>query len=639
MAIEKEIIINVKEKGVKETGEKVKNSLNENTKATTELSGQMDKMTGGAVSSFTKMYGSLKTIATGFKGIGGAIAASGLGLLVLIIGGIIAAFRSSEEGQNKFAKIMSVIGVVTGNVMDVLASFGELIIGIFSGDGEAMKKIKSFGKSIYDVVGLPVKNAITIITTAMSTMSKFIRGDFSGALDELKKGAGDIKQNFNAAGDAIKGVANGTKEFIEEQKREMKLGAEVADMRAKAAIIERNLLVEKAKMESTISELKLKSRDIENFTAKEREKALLDAQKIEDNLLTKEQKVLSLKFEAQKLENTFSRTNKENLTKEAQAEADLLNITTRRTDQQRSTLRELNRTRKEISSEQNRISKEAADASKKILDEKKKADEAKAAEEAKNEADRKNKLLEIQKSYIIQLENLEDTTELQRIARREKRALEELDALEATEDEKMQTKLFYSNLVSAENEKIKKEDAKKQEEIDKAILEQKKELKRQEEDLLYQGLSVAKDVFAKNKAVQKGIIIVENALALASLVKSTIKSVGKDNEASPLTFGMPWSGVHIAQGILGATQIISSTSKALAAVGGGSAGSAPSISGGGGSAPAPPQFNIVGQNSNNQLAQSIGRQQSLPIEAYVVSGAVTSAQAMDRNRVKTATFN
>lgn len=179
----------------------------------------------------------------------------------------------------------------------------------------------------------------------------------------------------------------------------------------------------------------------------------------------------------------------------------------------------------------------------------------------------------------------------------------------------------------------------KQKEIDKAVLQQKEELKQAEQDLLYQGLSVAKDVFAKNKAVQKGIIIVENALALASLVKSTIKSVGKDNEASPLTFGMPWSGVHIAQGVLGATQIISSTSKALAAVGGGSAGSAPSISGGGGSAPAPPQFNIVGQNTNNQLAQSIGRQQSLPIEAYVVSGAVTTAQAMDRNRVKTATFN
>ena len=87
----------------------------------------------------------------------------------------------------------------------------------------------------------------------------------------------------------------------------------------------------------------------------------------------------------------------------------------------------------------------------------------------------------------------------------------------------------------------------------------------------------------------------------------------------------------IAGNIARAKKLLSSSS--------GGGGSAPAMSGGGGSAPAPPQFNIVGQNTNNQLAQSIGRQQSLPIEAYVVSGAVTSAQALDRNRVKTATFN
>ncbi|MFZ2432484.1 MAG: hypothetical protein WAW57_15200 [Lutibacter sp.] len=198
-----------------------------------------------------------------------------------------------------------------------------------------------------------------------------------------------------------------------------------------------------------------------------------------------------------------------------------------------------------------------------------------------------------------------------------------------------------ADAIEKENIRLEKreEDIKREHEAEKAILEQKAELKRQSENLLYDGLKVAKDVFEKNKAVQRGVIIVENALALASLVKSTIKTVGKDNEASPLTFGMPWSGVHIAQGALGAAQIISSTSKALQAVGGGSAGSAPSMGGGSTAASVPPQFNIVGQNSNNQLAQTISKQQSLPVEAYVVSGAVTSAQAMDRNRIKTATFN
>jgi len=47
-----------------------------------------------------------------------------------------------------------------------------------------------------------------------------------------------------------------------------------------------------------------------------------------------------------------------------------------------------------------------------------------------------------------------------------------------------------------------------------------------------------------------------------------------------------------------------------------------------------PNFNIVGNSGFNQLAQI----QQQPIQAYVVSGEVTSAQALDRNRIKNATL-
>ena len=64
----------------------------------------------------------------------------------------------------------------------------------------------------------------------------------------------------------------------------------------------------------------------------------------------------------------------------------------------------------------------------------------------------------------------------------------------------------------------------------------------------------------------------------------------------------------------------------------------PSGSGGegGGSVPtmSAPQFNVVGQSGINQLA-SLNQQ---PIQAYVVSGQVTSQQALDRNRLENATL-
>ena len=58
---------------------------------------------------------------------------------------------------------------------------------------------------------------------------------------------------------------------------------------------------------------------------------------------------------------------------------------------------------------------------------------------------------------------------------------------------------------------------------------------------------------------------------------------------------------------------------------------------GGGSVPQP-QFNIVGQSGTNQLAAGIGAQFDQPLRAYVVGGEVSTAQELERRRVRTATF-
>lgn len=51
-----------------------------------------------------------------------------------------------------------------------------------------------------------------------------------------------------------------------------------------------------------------------------------------------------------------------------------------------------------------------------------------------------------------------------------------------------------------------------------------------------------------------------------------------------------------------------------------------------------PDFNIVGQSPSNQLAAAVQGQFQQPIKAYVVSKDVTTAQAMDRNIIGTASL-
>ena len=65
----------------------------------------------------------------------------------------------------------------------------------------------------------------------------------------------------------------------------------------------------------------------------------------------------------------------------------------------------------------------------------------------------------------------------------------------------------------------------------------------------------------------------------------------------------------------------------------------PSSGGGVPSAPSqPPAFNVVGASDTNQLATAIGSQQQKPVQAYVVSNDITTAQEMDRNIIDGASI-
>ena len=92
---------------------------------------------------------------------------------------------------------------------------------------------------------------------------------------------------------------------------------------------------------------------------------------------------------------------------------------------------------------------------------------------------------------------------------------------------------------------------------------------------------------------------------------------------------------NVSTGI-GIAANIAATAKGLKALGGGSAPTGSAGGGDGGGAPtmSAPQFNVVGQSGVNQLA-TLNQQ---PIQAYVVSGQITSQQALDRNRLENATL-
>jgi hypothetical protein len=91
------------------------------------------------------------------------------------------------------------------------------------------------------------------------------------------------------------------------------------------------------------------------------------------------------------------------------------------------------------------------------------------------------------------------------------------------------------------------------------------------------------------------------------------------------------TALSVVSNIARAKKLLSSGGSSSGGSSGGGGGSAPT----GGGAPAP-QFNVVGNSGVNQIAQTLGVQQ--PVQAYVVASNVTTQQSLDRNIVANASL-
>jgi len=208
---------------------------------------------------------------------------------------------------------------------------------------------------------------------------------------------------------------------------------------------------------------------------------------------------------------------------------------------------------------------------------------------------------------------------------------------------------IISEMVAAGTKRLEGEKAisEKSIQIAKAEAEQKAVIQQQNLDIALNGIIVTKGLFEKSKGLQKAAVIAESAIGIAKMIIATrAGNIAARSSGTALSIATGGASVIAAEAQIARNNIstgigiaanIAATAKALSALGGGGAPSGSAGGGdGGGGAPkmSAPQFNVVGQSGLNQLA-SLNQQ---PIQAYVVSGQVTSQQALDRNRLENATL-
>jgi hypothetical protein len=215
--------------------------------------------------------------------------------------------------------------------------------------------------------------------------------------------------------------------------------------------------------------------------------------------------------------------------------------------------------------------------------------------------------------------------------------------------------LAQENLTENQRTAIKRAAADERAAIDMAELEARAEMQNAYLDLAGQFGSFLKEIAGKNKKLAIAGVIVEQAAAIGKIVVNTGIANAKAVAASPLTFGQPFVTINtisaalsiassVAAGIK-AIQQINSSDSGNASAGGGT--NLPRSSGGGGvSAPTagggmavPTILGTREATPGAQIAETLSASSGRPIRAYVVSGDVTSQQALDRRTTRAATFS
>lgn len=194
--------------------------------------------------------------------------------------------------------------------------------------------------------------------------------------------------------------------------------------------------------------------------------------------------------------------------------------------------------------------------------------------------------------------------------------------------------LALKNKYNKDKEALDKEAADKEIATAQEIADKKRNLEEKKIQMAMDGLSIINDLFqmnaGKSEKDARRAFKAQKAFNLASALTNTYLAVTSALATKVELFP---GQRFIEAGLAGAAGAVQVAKIAKTQFEGGSSSGAGDV-GGGAPTMSAPQFNVVGQSGVNQLA-SLNQQ---PIQAYVVSGQVTSQQALDRNRLANATL-
>jgi hypothetical protein len=585
----------------------VKSNIGEVTKETDDLKKSIGKASDETKDLDKRLEETGRSGSKGFRAIGTAVKGFGMALKAAGIGLVIALFVSLKESLERNQKVMDTVNTIMGTISTTFNQVANALVEVFNWTTKSTDRFDGLGKTLSGLVTLaltPLKVAFFGLKLGVQEVQlaweKWVEGADPKKIAELKKGIDETTDSlakiakeavsagadiYNNIGDAIgeigaigEKVIEGISEISIKSNYELAKATTAAANSSKLAEAAIQGLIEKYDRQA---ELQRQIRDDETKTFAER---IAANQKLGEILDEQETKMLALadtRVASAALELSANKENVELQVAYQQALNDRAGV-----EAQVAGFRSEQMTN-EVS-----LNKELAEIKKEIT----------------------NATLE---GIALELEELKNSYEMQlEMARK---AGEDTTAL----DEK------YAKDKKAISEKYGKEEI----ENEKAVLEAKKAIRDANVSNIEAGIGLVKDLAGENKAILAAAVVAENAVGIAKTITNTVAANAKAVGASPLTAGQPWVAINSISAGIGIASSIAATAKALSQLGGGgSAGSAPSLSGGGATATTPaPQM----MSGAFELGGGVKPE---PMKAFVVTDEMSNSQSQLANIRRRATI-
>lgn len=297
-------------------------------------------------------------VSTGMKVLRGAIIATGIGALVVVLGSLIAYFTSTQEGINKVNRVLTPLKVVFQTLIGVVQNFGKYLL-------EAITHPKQMLIDLLDFLKGQFMNRLNGMIDIFKGIGKIITGDIKEGIKQVGEAAAQTVTGVENVVGKVKDAGKAMSDTIDEA---VKRGQRIEEINQKLSSSEADFIQQTAELKQLFKEQNMIAEDTTKTFAEREEaaKKSIEIQKQINKLAEDrnglEQELLNLKFAS----NDTSDADRAELAKKKaelaeQAAARIEAITTQNN--------KVNTIRKAANDQANAQAKEAADKARAHLEE------------------------------------------------------------------------------------------------------------------------------------------------------------------------------------------------------------------------------------------------------------------------------